>query len=555
VGLVWLSEPAATDREVTGAKAAQLAKALQAGLPVLPGFVLSTEESGRAVELAASTLAFGRPWRAWRSVMSEPIGADLLTQIRRASDELGASLAVRSSCPLEDSGSWSGAFASYLDIASDEVSLAVHSCWASLFSTDALARCLATGVDPPSLRMAVLVQPTLHPDAGGLASLDTHGMVTISATVGSPAPLLGGWTPGVEALESPSGTIRGTASSALPNHLLKAVAALVRRVEHEFGDNVIEWAAANDRVVLLQSRRRTSRTPEPTSNPRRRDGASVGISADLIRAVHDFRGPLGERLALPWIGGTAIDWRAVDPVSASGIGEMLTEAVGLSGQLSAEAWGQPAEIAQAQAALAISELRGLRPDDAARRLTGLKAVDAAGAARLFGIVRTIAAALVRQDVIANEAQVWGLSEQTLDNLTSHRPAIRARSHDVGACRAWEPFLFSAVVGSGEPHPGAPTVSGTGVGRLVQAGACAVAENEADTEVLYADRPLPTLAPRLWHAAALLIGTGSPAAHLVEVARALRVPTLVNCQLRRDLDGTDRFAAVDAEHGIAYVVEV
>jgi phosphoenolpyruvate synthase/pyruvate phosphate dikinase len=40
--IVWLHERAALDATLTGAKAANLARAAARGLPVLPGFVLTT---------------------------------------------------------------------------------------------------------------------------------------------------------------------------------------------------------------------------------------------------------------------------------------------------------------------------------------------------------------------------------------------------------------------------------------------------------------------------------------------------------------------------------
>ena len=39
------------------------------------------------------------------------------------------------------------------------------------------------------------------------------------------------------------------------------------------------------------------------------------------------------------------------------------------------------------------------------------------------------------------------------------------------------------------------------------------------------QPVPNLAPLLWDAAAIVTETGSPAAHLFESARALRVPAV------------------------------
>ncbi|HZD70659.1 MAG TPA: PEP/pyruvate-binding domain-containing protein [Actinomycetes bacterium] len=54
-------------------------------------------------------------------------------------------------------------------------------------------------------------------------------------------------------------------------------------------------------------------------------------------------------------------------------------------------------------------------------------------------------------------------------------------------------------------------------------------------VVVAPSPLPALAPLLWGAAALVTATGGPGAHLVDVARSLRVPAVVSAPVE-DLVG-------------------
>lgn len=554
MALLWLGESAATRWELTGAKAAQLAKAYQFGFPVLPGFVVSADESRPAVESAAAALEAGGPWPAQAAAMGAPITAELNAKIMNASARLGGVLAVRSSSPLEDGGPWSGAFASHLDVRADEVGLAVHSCWASLFSKDALQRCLESGVDPPTLRMAVLIQPSLHPDAGGLASLESDGSVRVSAIAGSPAPLLAGWVRGLEARDTPARGLSGPAADAFPPDLLRAVVATVRDVWGELGEDVIEWATTKGRVVLLQTRRRVVADPERPRSGNVVDAGLAVVSSDLIRATYDFRGPLGERWALPWTGGSSVDWRAADPVSGTEVAEMLREVARLAEELTAQAWGRPSQIARAEAARAIAELRGPRPADAVRRLAALQPVEPLGAARLFGIIRGVAANLVKHRLIACEAQIWSLSLPPLRAwVAGHRPTVFGPlTRDPGL--VWEPFLFSATAAVGIPYPGEPAVPGTGVGRLVPADLTEASHHNSHREVLFADRPLPALAPRLWTAAGLVVASGSPAAHLVEVARFLRVPTLINSELGHNSAIAGGIAAVDAEHGFAYVLE-
>jgi phosphoenolpyruvate-protein kinase (PTS system EI component) len=54
-------------------------------------------------------------------------------------------------------------------------------------------------------------------------------------------------------------------------------------------------------------------------------------------------------------------------------------------------------------------------------------------------------------------------------------------------------------------------------------------------VVVAANPLPALAPLLWRASALVTASGGPGAHLVDVARSLRVPAVVSAPIE-DLIG-------------------
>jgi len=69
------------------------------------------------------------------------------------------------------------------------------------------------------------------------------------------------------------------------------------------------------------------------------------------------------------------------------------------------------------------------------------------------------------------------------------------------------------------------------------------------QVMVVERPLIVFAPLLWKAAALVSRTGSPAAHLCEVARSLRVPAVVSAPVQPAAGGT--ILAVDGERGIVW----
>src|SRR5687767_8552845 len=132
VNVVALHEQEAADPALTGAKAAALAKATLAGLPVLPGVVITTEATPR--------LPKGELRDAWAHMSQEG---------RR-------SLVVRSSSTAEDgvTSSMAGQFTSVLDVRD----------WSSFL--DAVHEVVESGRGDDG--MAVLVQPFLDPVYGGV---------------------------------------------------------------------------------------------------------------------------------------------------------------------------------------------------------------------------------------------------------------------------------------------------------------------------------------------------------------------------------------------------
>src|SRR5262245_51080789 len=125
-----------------------LARASRAGLPVLPGFVLTPD--------GAEAIA--------RATAARPAGNDVTASVRAAWSDLtqhgSRSLVVRSSSTVEDGvdSSMAGRFTSVLDVRG----------WDSF--VDAVREVVASGDAvhegmPNGGRMAVLVQPFLEPEA------------------------------------------------------------------------------------------------------------------------------------------------------------------------------------------------------------------------------------------------------------------------------------------------------------------------------------------------------------------------------------------------------
>jgi pyruvate, water dikinase len=258
---------------VAGAKAARLAAALQAGLPVLPGWVVPAAESRAAVQAAAAMLRGGQFAAARRAVLSRPLDADLAADLSEAAAGLGGRVIVRSSSKLESDPRWSGAFSSVADVHADEAATALRSCWASAFAVDPLARLDACGLQLEDLELGALIQPEISPAAGGVArvtSPDGRVEVTVEGVVGHPRALLSGWSDGARAhltlLPSGSTVTRGPLLDLVGRDVVLGVARLAEGARRLLGDDTIEWAVEDGVVWLLQCSRATP-TPHTTPTP------------------------------------------------------------------------------------------------------------------------------------------------------------------------------------------------------------------------------------------------------------------------------------------------
>ncbi len=299
-GLVDLAHADAGDASLTGAKAANLAIARRAGLPVLPGMVLTTAWDHRGWSHPSRPHDGGDSpaWTAWREM----------------SDDGRCPVVVRSSSTNEDGGtsSMAGVFTSVLDV-TDRASFvqAVDDVLASARSG------LITGAP-----MAVLVQPQLSPRWGGvLFGADPISGRTdrllLSACEGGPDRLVSGLDDGWTATLSPRGRVVGAEPAGralgIPSRALRTLARLAKRAAAAFGGpQDIEWAIDDDGTVwLLQCRPITTATGKPT-------GPVLGT------------GPLAETFPDPLTPLEADLWLA--PMR-----EGLEHALGLTGTVSARA--------------------------------------------------------------------------------------------------------------------------------------------------------------------------------------------------------------------------
>jgi pyruvate,water dikinase len=198
-----LSDPAVTDPEQAGPKAANLAALTQAGLPTPAGFALAAaayHHQLRAIGLAdmlaqynAADLPASRKLSiAIRlALYQKPIAPEILEPLLtawRAQRADGSRGVVRSSALIEDreGANFAGQFESFLGLTDEtEFLTAVRACWAALWTSHVRRYMENHGLSPADTAMGVLIQPLIAAKAsGGGLSETAEGHMLISATWG-----------------------------------------------------------------------------------------------------------------------------------------------------------------------------------------------------------------------------------------------------------------------------------------------------------------------------------------------------------------------------------
>ncbi|WP_461033654.1 PEP/pyruvate-binding domain-containing protein, partial [Streptomyces mayteni] len=237
-----LGDPRAGRVDLTGSKAAALARAARARLPVLPGFVVLPP--GAAVRGGRD------PRSAWREL----------------SEDGARPLVVRSSSAAEDTerSSMAGQFASVLDVRG----------WAAF--RDALRTVRESSADA----MAVLVQPMVRSRIGGvLFGADPVAgradRMLLSAVRGGPDRLVSGEAAGTDLRLTRRGRPVREGRAARPGLLtaaeLRRLTGLARRAGAVFGgaqDIEFGFDELTGRLWLFQSRPITAMAPRPPRGAR-----------------------------------------------------------------------------------------------------------------------------------------------------------------------------------------------------------------------------------------------------------------------------------------------
>jgi len=318
-----------------GGKAANLGVLTRAGLPVPPGFCVTTEAYRRVADsagladllerldtAAAGDLA-GLAGQARELVLAAPMPDDVRDAVLAEYHRLGGDgpVAVRSSATAEDLpfASFAGQQDTYLNVVgADAVIDAVRRCWASLWTDRAVSYRATNRIDHHVVRLAVVVQRMVESHVAGV--LFTANPVTgrrreavIDASPGlGEAVVSGAVNPDHFVVDTASGDIRerrlgdkrlvirslpgggteqveqpsGSAEACVTDGQIAALVALGERVEAHYGSpQDTEWAIDADGTLwLTQARPITTLFPLPDSASA--DDPRVFFCFSLAQGLH-----------------------------------------------------------------------------------------------------------------------------------------------------------------------------------------------------------------------------------------------------------------------------
>jgi pyruvate,water dikinase len=311
--VIWFNDLGIHDRPVAGGKGASLGEMTGAGLPIPPGFVISTQafnlwlhelDQAHAIRSRITALdkddlpAIQRCTADIRALIEhEPLSAQLHDIIAASYAQLGTNVpvAVRSSATSEDSAeaSFAGLQDTYLWIqGTDELISKVRSCWASLYSPESVSYRLRLNLPEAQLAMGVVVQRMVHSHTSGVMftrspTTGDRSVITIEGSWGLGSAIVSGEvTPDRFVVNKVTGEIRTRVVAdkaiehvpavsggvleqevseerrkqcSLADAQIHALVALGKKVEQHYGSpQDIEWALDQEgSIQLLQSRPET----------------------------------------------------------------------------------------------------------------------------------------------------------------------------------------------------------------------------------------------------------------------------------------------------------
>jgi pyruvate,water dikinase len=351
--IVWFEDYTEEDRPRVGGKNASLGSMTSAGLPVPPGFAITTDafETLRAdpvlVDLVRAQVASHDAddphklrevsWTIRSAIEAHPIPEDVEHAIRSAYAAFSArcgldavGVAVRSSATAEDQpdASFAGQQDTYLWIeGADAVVEHVRRCWSSVFTDRAIAYRHAMGYPDSGVSMSVGIQKMVDPRSSGVAftlnpTTGDRSQVAIDASWGlGEAVVSGEVTPdnflvdkvlrtvierkvsdkhieyrhdGVGVSPCPIEDERRT-QPCLTDEEILYVATMARRAEKHYGvPQDVEWALdkdlpAGENVILLQAR------PETVWSKKPRESVTHGHYDPLSSIVSTLIAPIHKK--------------------------------------------------------------------------------------------------------------------------------------------------------------------------------------------------------------------------------------------------------------------
>lgn len=329
-----------------GGKGANLGEMTRAGLPVPPGFVLLTSAyrafvaanqlQGEIVRLAGpvqpdDAASADEASAAIRALFDQgAIPPEVAAAVLEAYGALGGgTVAVRSSATAEDlpGASFAGQQETYLNISGNEAVLAaVKRCWSSLWTPRAISYRARQSIGPDEVALAVVIQRQINAEAAGV--LFTANPVTghrrqmvIDGAWGLGESVVSGLvTPDHWVADGTTGAIieaqvqrkltmtvrtaTGTEQQPVPEDLqlkpcldaagVGALVALGRKVAAHYGSpQDLEWALADGRFYLVQSRPITTLFPLPAPEPPADAGLRVYLCGNMLQGILEPLTPMG----------------------------------------------------------------------------------------------------------------------------------------------------------------------------------------------------------------------------------------------------------------------
>jgi len=311
-GIKWFTELSKSDVPIAGGKGANLGEMTQAGLPVPPGFTITTPAYRRFTEATQvldhikellqdldvddNTALQQAAEAAKRIVVEAEMPKDVAKLIAAAYKELctqeGEELyvAVRSSATAEDTAeaSFAGMNETFLNVRGEQDVLeSVKKCWASLYGARVIFYRVKRGFESWGMEMGVIVQKMADAEKAGVAftqnpATGAPNEIIIEAAFGLADPVVAGeLSPDYYMVDKNSLNIldqqvklkkfmrvrrdgqtvdidlsdEEANKQVLTEDQIRDVARICRDIEDHYGwGQDIEWAIEDDKIYIVQSR-------------------------------------------------------------------------------------------------------------------------------------------------------------------------------------------------------------------------------------------------------------------------------------------------------------